>query len=137
MRQRLALARVLALDVDLLLMDEPLSAVDALLREGLQDLLLSLWQTRGYTQVLVTHSIEEAVFLGRRIAVMSPRPGLVTALINNPGMGSAAYRSSPEFFEVCRQVRNALGRTPGEAALPAATAPALPVSSAREETPDA
>ena len=75
MRQRLALARSLALDVDLLLMDEPLSALDALLREQLQDTLLALWQAQGYAQILVTHSIEEAVFLGQRILVLTPRPG--------------------------------------------------------------
>ncbi|MDR1422582.1 MAG: ABC transporter ATP-binding protein [Coriobacteriales bacterium] len=109
MRQRLALARVLALEVDLLLMDEPLSAVDALLREGLQDLLLALWRERGYAQVLVTHSIEEAVFLGRHIAVMAPRPGLVAALIDNPNMGVVDYRSTSEFFATCRAVREALG----------------------------
>jgi NitT/TauT family transport system ATP-binding protein len=108
MRQRLALARALALDVDLMLMDEPLSALDALLREDLQDLLLGLWRTRGYAQLLVTHSIEEAVFLGRRIVVMSPRPGRVAAIIENPGMGAADYRGTEDFYRVCQQVRAAL-----------------------------
>ena len=75
MRQRLALARAVALDADLVLMDEPLSALDALKREELQDVLLGLWKRRGHTQVLVTHSIEEAVFLGRRVVVMTPRRG--------------------------------------------------------------
>ena len=75
MRQRLALARALALDADLLLMDEPLSALDALTREDLQDVLLELWRSRGHTQVLVTHSIDEAVFLGRRVVVLTPAPG--------------------------------------------------------------
>ena len=92
MRQRLALARAVALDADLLLMDEPLSALDALKREDLQDVLLELWQRRGHTQVLVTHSIEEAVFLGRRVVVMTPRPGRVAAIVDNPGMGGAGYR---------------------------------------------
>lgn len=110
MRQRLALARAMALDVDLLLMDEPLSAVDALLREGIQDMLLSLWQTQGYAQVLVTHSIEEAVFLGHRIVVMSPRPGRIAYSIDNPGMGALDYRGSEEFYRVCQQVRQALNR---------------------------
>ena len=71
MRQRLALARALALDADLLCMDEPLSAVDTMLRESLQDLLLALWHERKYTTILVTHSIEEAVFLGQKILVLS------------------------------------------------------------------
>jgi NitT/TauT family transport system ATP-binding protein len=105
MRQRLALARALALDVDLLLMDEPLSALDTLLRENLQDTLLELWQARGYAQVLVTHSIEEAVFLGQRIMVMSSRPGHVMAEIENPQMGRATYRQNPAFYEKCNEVR--------------------------------
>jgi NitT/TauT family transport system ATP-binding protein len=113
MRQRLALARALALDVDLLLMDEPLSSLDALLREGLQDMLLSLWQKQAYTQVLVTHSIEEAAFLGKRIVVMSPRPGHVAAVIDNPKMGSLDYRASPEFHRICQLVRLELHRKTG------------------------
>ncbi|HBT95276.1 MAG TPA: ABC transporter ATP-binding protein [Coriobacteriia bacterium] len=108
MRQRLALARTLALDVDVMLMDEPLSALDAMLREGLQDLLLTLWQQRGYTQVLVTHSIEEAVFLGRRIVVLSPRPGRVMTIIDNPKMGTFDYRGTEGFYRTCQLVRKAL-----------------------------
>ena len=108
MRQRLALARAVALDADLLLMDEPLSALDALKREDLQDVLLQLWQRRGHAQVLVTHSIEEAVFLGRRVVVMSPRPGRVSAIVDNPGMGSAGYRASEEYFRIAVQLRAAL-----------------------------
>jgi NitT/TauT family transport system ATP-binding protein len=108
MRQRVALARAVALDTDLLLMDEPLSALDALKREDLQDVLLELWRTRRHTQVLVTHSIEEAVFLGRRVVVISPRPGSVWAVVDNPAMGSAGYRSSEEFFRVVTKLRAAL-----------------------------
>lgn len=105
MRQRLALARALALDADLLLMDEPLSALDALTREDLQDLLLALWRDRGHTAVLVTHSIEEAVYLGRRVVVMTPRPGRVASVVDNPGMGSESYRQTPEFYEKCAELR--------------------------------
>ena len=76
-RHRLALARAVALDADLVLMDEPLSALDALKREELQDVLLGLWKLRGHTQVLVTHSIEEAVFLGDRVYVMGRAPGTI------------------------------------------------------------
>ena len=108
MRQRLALARAVALDADVLLMDEPLSALDALKREDLQDVLLELWQRRGHAQVLVTHSIDEAVFLGRRVVVMSPRPGRVSAVVDNPGMGAASYRASEEFFRVAALLRSAL-----------------------------
>ena len=110
MQQRLALARALALDVDLLLMDEPLSALDALLREELQNTLLELWKQRGHSQILVTHSIEEAVFLGRRIVVMAPRPGRVVAQIENPDMGAKEYRNDPLFFQRCGQVRAALAQ---------------------------
>ena len=111
MKQRLALARAIALDMDLLLMDEPLSAIDALLRESLQDTLLDLWKRRGQTQILVTHSIEEAVYLGRRIVVLSARPGRLMRVIDNPGMGSAEYRDTAEFTDRCREVRHALAQT--------------------------
>jgi len=105
MRQRLALARALALDADLLLMDEPLSALDALTREDLQDLLLELWRDRGHTSMLVTHSIEEAVYLGRKVVVMTPRPGRVAAVVDNPLMGSAGYRQTEVFYERCAELR--------------------------------
>ena len=108
MRQRLAFARAIAMDADLLLMDEPLSAIDALLRETLQDTLLELWQTRRHTQMLVTHSIEEAVFLGQRILVFSARPGTVVADIGNPAAGTPGWRDSDAFAERSRQVRAAL-----------------------------
>jgi ABC-type nitrate/sulfonate/bicarbonate transport system ATPase subunit len=108
MRQRLALARAVALDADVLLMDEPLSALDALKREDLQNVLLELWQRRGHAHVLVTHSIEEAAFLGRRVVVMSPRPGRVSAIVESEGMGSAGYRASGEFFQVVTQLRSVL-----------------------------
>jgi ABC-type nitrate/sulfonate/bicarbonate transport system ATPase subunit len=108
MRQRVALARALALDADLLLMDEPLSALDALTREDLQDVLLDLWRQRGHTAVLVTHSIEEAVYLGRRVIVLSPRPGRVSAIVDNPTMGTVGYRETPEFYERCIELRRLL-----------------------------
>lgn len=111
MQQRLALARSIAMDADVLLLDEALGALDAILREQMQDLLFELWQSRGHTQLIVTHSIEEAVFLGERIAVMSPRPGRVTALIDNPCTHDARpddLRSSEAFFETCNEVRAAL-----------------------------
>ena len=110
MRQRLALARALAMDADLLLMDEPLSAIDALLRESLQDILLDLWRQRRHTQMLVTHSIEEAVYLGQRILVFSARPGRIVADIANPGMGCPEWRDSAEFAGRCHEVRTMLAQ---------------------------
>ncbi len=91
-RQRVALARVLALQPDLLLMDEPLSSLDALTRERLQNLLLEIRQKQQLTTVLVTHSIEEAIFLGSRIIVLAG--GLPTRIIRdipNPLAGTANY----------------------------------------------
>lgn len=116
MRQRLALARALAMDADLLLMDEPLSAIDALLRESLQDTLLDLWRSRRHTQMLVTHSIEEAVYLGQRIIVFSERPGTVIADIANADMGTSGWRDSLAFAEKCQEVRKALANNMGETA---------------------
>jgi NitT/TauT family transport system ATP-binding protein len=108
MRQRLALARALALEADLLLMDEPLSALDALTREDLQGLLLDIWRQRGHTSVLVTHSIEEAVYLGRRVVVLTPRPGRVAAIVENPEMGDDGFRDTPAFYERCAELRRLL-----------------------------
>jgi len=115
MRQRLALARALAMEANLLLMDEPLSAIDALLRESLQDDLLHLWKERGHTQMLVTHSIEEAVYLGQRIIVFSNRPATVVAEIDNPRAGSLSFRSTSEFLDRCRETRSALATQMGGA----------------------
>lgn len=111
MKQRLALARALAMDADLLLMDEPLSAIDALLREALQDTLSALWRARHHTQILVTHSIEEAVCLGERIMVFSDRPATVIADIKNPGVRELQWRNSAPFADRCREVRALLSRS--------------------------
>ena len=108
MRQRLAMARALTCDADLLLMDEPLSALDALLREEMQDMLKRCWCEQGYAQVLVTHSIEEAVYLGQRIVVMSPRPGRVVHVLENAEMQQENWRDADLFFERCRALREML-----------------------------
>ena len=83
MQQRVAIARAIAMNAQLLLMDEPLSALDPALREELQDVLLQFWAERAYTQVIVTHSIEEAVYLGQRILVITQQPGRISAVIDN------------------------------------------------------
>ena len=82
MKQRVAIARSLAFDPEVLLMDEPFAALDAQTRESLQDELLRIWRTTGKTIVFITHGIEESVYLGQRVAVMTPRPGRLQTVID-------------------------------------------------------
>ena len=82
MKQRVAIARSLAYDPGILLMDEPFAALDAQTREQLQDELLRIWQRTGKTVVFVTHAIDEAVYLGQRVAVLSARPGRIKRLLD-------------------------------------------------------
>lgn len=107
-RQRVAIARTLALSPDLLLMDEPFSSLDALTRESLQELVLTLREDMTLTTVIVTHNIEEAVFLGEKILVLSPPPNQEAVVIPNPGVGRKEYRLEPEFYTRCQEIREAI-----------------------------
>ncbi|KYH31047.1 ABC transporter ATP-binding protein [Neomoorella mulderi] len=107
-KQRVAIARALSLEPDVLLMDEPFSALDALTRESLQQILVEIQNQRRLTTVLVTHNIEEAVFLGQQIIVLTGAPGQVKAVLANPGAGSGDYRFTSKFHHLCSRVRQLL-----------------------------
>jgi NitT/TauT family transport system ATP-binding protein len=110
MQQRAALARALIADPEVLLLDEPFSALDAITREQLQAELLRVWSLSGATAMLVTHDIAEAVFLADRVALMTPRPGQVARLVEVPlaRPRTPDHRYSPSFVETCRQLKGAL-----------------------------
>ncbi|GGN99412.1 ABC transporter ATP-binding protein [Actinoplanes lobatus] len=100
MKQRVAIARSLAFDPDVLLMDEPFAALDAQTRDGLQDELLRIWEKTGKTIVFITHGIEEAVYLGQRVAVLTSRPGRIKEVVEVPIDARSAtedLRSDPQF----------------------------------------
>lgn len=103
MRQRVAIARILALDSPILLMDEPFGALDALTRRNLQDELLRLWAELKKTVIFVTHSIEEALYLADRIVVMTYRPGTVKRDFE-PGLPRPRDPASPEFTALLREL---------------------------------
>lgn len=110
-RQRVAIARTLALQPDLLLMDEPFASLDAPTRENLQNVVIKLQEDMpSVTIVLVTHSIEEAVFLGEKILVLTRLPNTKHTIVENPGSGKVEYRNTPQFTERCEQLRNLLNR---------------------------
>lgn len=110
MRMRVSIARALATDPEILLMDEPFGALDEFTRNRLDGDLLDLWRDRGLTVVFVTHSIYEAVFLSSRVAVMAARPGRITEVIeiDEPGPRDEAFRGSPRFAALCARLSAAL-----------------------------
>jgi len=123
-RQRAAIARTLTVDPDVLLLDEPFSALDALTREDMQHLMVELRAETGLTMLLVTHNIEEAVYLGRRILVLHRPPNQQPVIIENPGAGQRDYRRRPEFLEKTTELRDALGQVWNPHSSPPAPSPA-------------
>jgi len=107
-RQRAAIGRTLVLKPELLLMDEASSALDALTKETIQDLVLEIFLEQSMSMVFVTHSIEEAVFLGQNIVIMEQ--GKIKEKIKNENVGMADHRKEASFYEKCIEVRSALER---------------------------
>ncbi|SMH47150.1 ABC transporter ATP-binding protein [Azospirillum agricola] len=103
MKQRVAIARAMAMEPDILLMDEPFAALDALTRRKMQEELLQLWDDVRFTMLFVTHSIEEALVVGSRILVLSPHPGQVKAEVNCHGFDLAST-GSPAFQSAARRI---------------------------------
>jgi NitT/TauT family transport system ATP-binding protein len=121
MKQRVAIARSLAFDPDVLLMDEPFAALDAQTRDGLQDELLRIWEKTGKTIVFITHGIEEAVYLGQRVAVLTSRPGRIKQVVDVPITARSAtedLRSDPQFahyrHEIWSLLRDEVSRARSE-----------------------
>ena len=110
MQQRASIARALAFDAEILLMDEPFGALDEIVRDRLNEALLALWRKTGKTIGFVTHSIPEAVYLSTRIVVMSPRPGRITRVIEStlPRDRPLDIRDTPEFIRIAHAVREGL-----------------------------
>lgn len=110
MQQRASIARALAFDADILLMDEPFGALDEIVRDRLNEELLKLWDRTGKTIGFVTHSIPEAVYLSTKIVVMSPRPGRITDVIEStlPRERPLDIRDSAEFIAIAHRVRDGL-----------------------------
>lgn len=106
-KQRASIARAFSMDPDLLLMDEPFSSLDALTREQAQDLFLDMWNRYGTTAVFVTHSIEEAITVGGRILLLSPRPGKILKSYGNPLFNIENPRQQTEFHMLAGAIRDA------------------------------
>ena len=110
MQQRVSIARALAFDPSVLLMDEPFGALDEFTRERMNLELLRIWRQTGKTIIFVTHSIAEAVFLSQRVVVMSPRPGRITEIVSNPLPYPRDFntRSDPAYHSLVARVRDLL-----------------------------
>lgn len=105
-KQRVAIARAFIMNPDLLLMDEPFSALDALTREEAQELFIQIWNSYKTTTIFVTHSIEEAIYMGKKIIIMSHCPGRIVEIINNPLFNTQNLREKNEFLKLAAHLRN-------------------------------
>ncbi len=104
-KQRVSLARAFALRADLLLMDEPFSALDAITREEMQDVFIGLWKKQQVSTIFVTHYVEEALYMGQKIIVMTNLPSSVYKIIDNPLFGDRDFREKAEFARLARMLR--------------------------------
>lgn len=104
-KQRVAIARAFILKPDLLLMDEPFSALDAITREEMQELFLKIWKENKVTTIFITHSVDEALYLGRKIVVLSPSPGRVVKVIENDAFGMDNLRARDEYYSRIKEIR--------------------------------
>ena len=128
MQQRVSIARALAFDPSILLMDEPFGALDEFTRERMNLELLRIWEQTRKTIIFVTHSISEAIFLSNRIVVMSPRPGRITKIVNNdlPYPRDFKTRGDPAYHNMVAEVRDLLRDAIGSGSPDAARAPSRP-----------
>ncbi len=109
-QQRVAIARAFILKPDLLLMDEPFSALDAISREEMQELFLQTWKENNVTTVFITHSVDEALYLGSKIAVFSPSPGRILKVLDNPCFQLDNLRFREEYYDMAVKLRKILDR---------------------------
>ncbi len=109
-QQRVAIARAFILKPDVLLMDEPFSALDAISREELQDLFLKIWKENNVTTAFVTHSVDEALYLGSKIVVFSPAPGRILEIVDNSCFQLDNLRFRDEYYDMCMNLRKILDK---------------------------
>lgn len=109
-QQRVAIARAFMLKPDLLLMDEPFSALDAISREELQELFLNIWKENNVTTVFITHSVDEALYLGSKIVVFSPAPGRILEVLENPCFQMDNLRFRDEYYAMSMRLRKILDK---------------------------
>lgn len=108
-QQRVAIARAFLLQPDILLMDEPFSALDAISREEMQELFLKIWQEHNVTTIFITHSVDEALYLGGKIAVFSAAPGSILQVLDNPCFQQNNLRSRDEYYSMSAKLRKMIG----------------------------